>query len=289
VVAALPPGTCSSAQQPPPTSRPAAVSKASPQPAEAPPSDWDLSDPTTWWYCVGVTSDQVAQFLETNKARLVDVEVEQTTPTLLLSVVAVANQGRYANSWWWYFGLDDAQIQEKLSTNGARPTALKPYVANGQTRFAVIMVASKPPTNKAFVWYPDLDTVQQLQHLLQVNKAAVSDVDPYLADGQRKYAAVALVDPSKTMLLDNVPLEQISAEVTRVNGHVIDIEPYDLATGTFDAIVEACPCAKNWWAAGVDEAGLVQALADTHGRITSMASYAVNGQRRFAVSLIDNT
>src|SRR5205807_4612440 len=88
--------------------------------------------------------------------------------------------------------------------------------------------------------------------------------------------------------LDKATSDQISAEVTRLGGHVIDIEPNDVGTGTFDVIIEACPCAKNWWAAGLDDAGLTGLLSQTHGRITSMATYLVAGQRRFAVTLIDN-
>jgi hypothetical protein len=144
-----------------------------------------------------------------------------------------------------------------------------------------------------FWWFPDLAQPQQIDHLLTVNKARLVDVDPYLVQGQSRYAVVMIAntgaDQTGSWWFDNITTDQIAAEVTRTGGHVIDVEPNNVAAGTFDVVLEACPCPKNWWAVGLDAAGLTNSLAQTHGRITSLATYLANGQRRFAVSLIDNT
>lgn len=299
VLAQFQPGTCSTVQQPTaspvptrvPPAKPSAVPSAQ---ARRPGNDWSQSDPTAWWYCTGVTGDQLAQLLKTNLARLVDLEVEQAQPTLLFSAVAVSNQGAYARDWWWYYGLDDQQVQERLASNTARPIALKAYDAGGgMTRFAVVMVSNKPPDTTNYWWFPDLTQAQQIEHLRLVNQARLVDVDPYGDGRDRRYAVIMLANPGADQQtpwwLDNVTTDQIAAEVTRTGGHVIDIEPNDVGAGTFDVILDPCPCARNWWAAGLDDAGLTSALAQTHGRITSLATYSVQGQRRFAVSLIDNS
>jgi hypothetical protein len=298
VAAQFQPGRCSAAQTPPPTPAPTRGVAAKPGvvPSNVPRlavNDWSASDPTVWWMCTGVTADQIGQFLKTNQARLVDVEVEQAQPTLLLSAVAVANQGVYARDWSWYYGLTDDQVQDRLTGNSARPIALKAYDAGGgKIRFAVVMVSNKAPDMRNYWWYPDLATPKQIDDLLTVNKARLVDADPYLDQG-RHYAVIMLAntgaDQTNSWRFDNLTTDQISAQVTRTGGHVIDIEPNNVASGTFDVIVEGCPCAKNWWAAGLDDAGLTSALAQTRARITSMATYLVQGQRRFAVSLIDNT
>jgi hypothetical protein len=264
----------------------------SPAPS-SPPDDFAQSDPTVWWYCFGVSADQLTQFLKTNQARLVDLEVEQAQPVMLFSAVAVANQAAYGRTWWWYYGLDDVGVQEKLATNNARPIALKAYSLGGDTRFAVVMVSNKPPDNRTYFWFPDVASMQQVNHLLQVNQARLVDVDPYLAGGERRYALIMVDNTGPNQVssswLDSANTDQLGAAVTRTNGRVLDIEPFDVGAGTFDAVLQGCPCASNWWAAGLDAAGLTSMLEQTHARITSLASYAVNGQRRFTLTLVGNT
>jgi hypothetical protein len=306
-LAALQPGTCSDLQQPPPAAAPAAAkpsaAPAKPNAAAAPtptpvrrtPDEWSQSDPTGWWSCAGVPPDQVSQLLAARQSRLVDLEVEQVQPTVLLSVAAVVNRGAYARDWWWYYGLDDTQVQAHLSANHARPISLRAYPdPGGDTRFAVVMVGNgNPADSRTWSWFPELQNAQQIDHLATTNKTRPVDVDPYLAAGQRRYAAIMYgstgADQVMTWRFDALTPDQINQQVAATKGRVFDIEPNDPVAGTFDVLIEACPCAKSWWAVGLDDAGLANLVAQTHGRVVSLASYPAGGSRRLAVALIDNT
>ena len=126
-----------------------------------------------------------------------------------------------------------------------------------------------------------------------VNQARLVDVDPYGtgATGAMRWSCSPTPGRPDQPVVVRQPHRRSDRRpvVTQTGGHVIDIEPNNVDAGTFDVVLQGCPCARNWWAVGLDDAGLTSALQQTHGRITSLATYAAQGQRRFAVSLIDNT
>jgi hypothetical protein len=164
----------------------------------------------------------------------------------------------------------------------------------GTTHFAVIMVANNQPTDtRIWSWFPELASGQQIDQVAASNKSRPVDVDPYLADGQRRYAVVLYANTGAQQLMswrfDGLTPDQINQQVAATKGRVSDIEPNNVAAGTFDVLIEGCPCAKSWWAVGLDDAGLATMLTETRGRIVSLTTYEANRSRRYAVALIDNT
>jgi len=92
-----------------------------------------------WWWYYGQTPDQVASLLSTNNARLVSLRVQSSSP-LMLDVAMVQNTGTFAKTWWWYYGLTAQQLADRATANDARIVNLEPYIVNGTTYFAAVML-----------------------------------------------------------------------------------------------------------------------------------------------------
>ena len=149
------------------------------------------SDPTAWWWLTGVTPAQVNQLIVDNGARIVDIEVEQTSPTLLLSVAMVKNSGAYAKGWWWYYNVSKATLDASIVQNVARIIDLEAYEVNGSVRYAAVMVPNTGDEAKSWWWYIGATTAFISDKVVQ-NNARIVDLETYLVNGSRKYAAVMI-------------------------------------------------------------------------------------------------
>ena len=114
--------------------------------------DNENTTPTEWWMFSGQTGADVANTLNTLKARIVDIKFDALSP-YPLTVTYVQNSGVYGKQWWWYYDIDGPTLGQKLSDNKARLTSLKAYdIGGGQIRFAVSMISNTGIDGKAW-WY----------------------------------------------------------------------------------------------------------------------------------------
>jgi hypothetical protein len=87
-----------------------------------------------WWWYFGVTSAQVTSALTTNGARLIDIDVDSTSPLTFNAVMVSENPGLGL----WHEGLTGSQVTNWVNQNGIRLTCLQRYTnAAGNTVFAV--------------------------------------------------------------------------------------------------------------------------------------------------------
>ena len=122
------------------------------------------SIPTNWWTIAHQSVQDVQDTLATRNARIVDLSLEQTAPSYLLTVTYVENTGPYFKGSAWYPGIDAASLATEMTANNARLTVLKGYDAGGgQIRFLAVMILnSGKDTNKSW-YYPDLPAAQRPQ------------------------------------------------------------------------------------------------------------------------------
>ncbi|MCH7698221.1 MAG: serine hydrolase [Chloroflexi bacterium] len=249
------------------------------------------SDPTAWWWYYGQTPAQVTDLIDDNSARIVDIEVQDVSP-LRFAVAMVRNEGAYASGWWWYYGLTAQQVSDNLSDNSARLIDLEPYQTGAGLRFAALMVPNTGDQGKAWWWYFGVDPAF-IADALSDNNARLVDFDTYLAGAQKVYTAVMISntgdDAKGWWWYFGVDTTFIANALSDNNARLIDIDVQSAAEGTFNVVMEACPCPFWWWYYGVTEAQVNKFAAEDGARIVDVETYLVGGQRRFAVLLINNS
>ena len=154
------------------------------------PDDRLSTVPTNWWTYSHQSVQDVTNTVSSQNARIVDITVEQTTPSLTLTVTYVENTGPYYKPWLWYAGADAATIDNALTTNNARLISLKAFDAGGgQIRFVAVMIVNAGKDSKPSWYYTDL-SADQITSNLATNNARLVQISSYLSGGKTHYAVV---------------------------------------------------------------------------------------------------
>src|SRR5260370_12560249 len=93
------------------------------------PDDRLSTVPTNWWTYSHQSLQDVTNTASSQNARIVDFTVEQTTPSLTLTVTYVENTGSYYKPWLWYAGADAPTLDKAISPNNAPSISLNPFHA----------------------------------------------------------------------------------------------------------------------------------------------------------------
>ncbi len=216
------------------------------------------SDPTDWHVYEHETPAEVTANINTG-LRLVDISVEQFSPSYLFTGIYVADTGSYAKGWWWYFGVDEATLTSALSTHNARLTSLKAYdIGGGVINFTAIMISNTGSDSSGWWWYFN-QTPAGLNSLVSANNARITQIHSYVTGGQTRYAAV-MVDNSGTNNLGwwwyfNVSPSSIASFVNSNNARLVDMD-VDSTTGNYNVVMDSCSagCPLWWWYYGVSTA-----------------------------------
>ena len=91
-------------------------------------------DAKSWWWYLNVTPSQISSYLNTNHARLIDIE---RAGSGTYNVIMQAAGSEY---WWWYYGKSASSIGTLASQNGARIYDIESYTVLGVRYFAALMI-----------------------------------------------------------------------------------------------------------------------------------------------------
>jgi hypothetical protein len=246
----------------------------------------EIATPSWWYY--GQTAAQVSALVSQHDARLTQIRVmDPSVPTF--AVTMVANSGDYASGWWWYYGQTAAQVSSLLSHNSARLISLDPYFAGGQLLFAVVMVPNTGAQGRAWWWYYG-QTAAQVGTLLTQNNARLTELRPYMDDGQRLFAVIMISNTGA----DNTGWEWwINASPSFIASHiksdtmrVIALAPDPL--GGLDVIMVSSEGETWYWWYGIDAATVGKNLAAHQTRLIDLSPYTENGNLVFTAVEIGN-
>jgi hypothetical protein len=247
--------------------------------------------PTAWWWYYGVTPAQLSSLVTSNNARIVSLQVEQASP-LLFTVAMVSNTGSYAKAWWYYYGVTAAQLSANLSANNARLVSLDAYDSGGTTLFAAVMISNTGADAKGWWWYYGV-TTSQIATLLQQNNARLVDFRSYVTGGVTRYAVVMIpntgADAMAWWWYFGVSGAQVASLLQQNNAFLISIQPADASGSTFNVIMEQQPGVFWWWYYGLSAADLGDRLSQNGARLLDVKTYFVNGARRFAAVMVNNS
>ena len=111
----------------------------------------------SWWWYYGQTADQVNSLLAENNARPISIKAYDIGGgAIRFAVVMIANTGADRESWWWYFGETNTELNTLLTQNNAQPITADSFDDNGQTRFTMIMIGDKGPGSVGWSWWENV-------------------------------------------------------------------------------------------------------------------------------------
>ena len=149
-----------------------------------------------WWWYYGLTTAQVTEKLNENRARLIDVETYVVDGRRRYAVVMVSNTGSATKGWWWYVGSTINELSTRAQQNNARIIDVEPYSTGEGLRYAAIMISNTGADASGWWWYVGQTAAEVGQRIAQT-KSRILDIETYLLNGQRRYAVVLV--PSNTV------------------------------------------------------------------------------------------
>jgi Beta-lactamase enzyme family len=260
--------------------------------ADANPIERVMSTPTGWLYYYGQTPAQLNAILSGGKYRIVDLQAESATASgPVFTVALVANSGAYAKGWWWYYGQSIAQVSAALSTNNARLISIAPYVVNGTTYFASVMVPNTGADAKGWYWWVGNESQIKADLAAHTNVRLV-DLEPYAVNGGTNYVAIALSNTggdadSWWWYLGDSPTDLLN-HVTTNKAQLLTVNTAPGAS-TLDGVMQGNANAPWWFYSGVDASTLSDLVSENGARLTQVRSTFPGGSRRFNSVMINNS
>lgn len=256
--------------------------------AAVPDPERNATTPTGWHWYYGQSAAQVKARYQQHGDRIIDIEVEKSSPHRF-AVAMVRNKGIYKRGWWWYYGLTAAQVKSKLSANKGRLIDLETYVAGGKRRFAVVMVRNTGQAAKNWHWYYG-QTPAKLKARLSQHSSRLIDLERYSSGGSTKYAAIMIrnsgVDKSSWWWWRNVPLSKVQSSASANKARTFSIDR--LPNGRYNAIQIKRKGEFSAYEINVDARRVGDFVSQNGGRIVDLDTYRIAGKRRFTAVINDN-
>lgn len=230
----------------------------------------------SWWYW-GLTSDQVSQHLQQNKAMLTDicgyVDVDNT-----LKYVVAMEPHPDSQAWWWYPDLTGDQIGQYLTQNKAIIRKINAYFdTDHNLKFAVILFPAGAVTP---YWYWGLAGDEVGQRLTQ-NKSAPTDLTAYNdVDGTLKFAVVMEPMAEQWWWYPGLSSEELGQALTQNRAGLASISAHIDSDNVlrFAAIMINMYGQDPWWYYGMDGNGLGQRLTMNKAQPLAITPYLMGSQ-----------
>jgi hypothetical protein len=248
-----------------------------------PADDRQISTPTNWWTYRGLTASQVKSYLSANSARLTGIQVESSTPTF--TVTMIANSSPYKVDSWWYSGLTEAQVNDQLAAHLARPISMSAYSTSSGVRYAVVMVSNSAGSHKASWWYHGSATFIAQQ--LTAHSARLIELSPFPGGG---FVAL-MVDNTGTNATHwwwyhGISAANVTADLSSHSARLVDLSR--TKSGKFNAVMYRDTKTRWYWFRDLSAAAAVNRAAQLGERIIDVTSYSISGTKYLAVVMTEN-
>ena len=251
--------------------------------------------PTNWWTIAHQSMQDVQNTAASRNARIVDISLEQTTPSYAFTVTYVENTGAFFKPWGWYPSIDAAGLATALTTNNSRLTTFKAYDAGGgQIRFLAVMIGNAGKDSKNSWYYPDIST-DQIAASLTTNNARLTQISSYSSGGILHYAVVMVAiapGDATTWWVNDLPPDQVTAMTAANNARLIHLD-YIASDGNYNAIMTACGTGAGcpgWWSSNGQTQDQMQTQASQNtGRVISTTTYPGCGGLCYSYVISDNS
>ena len=106
-----------------------------------------------WWYR-GITGAELASRLNTNQARLIDLEAyDDGSGNTRFACIMVPNTGSNNKAWWYLHGTQPTTVSTTMAANNARLVDFDSYTVGGQTKYLAVMIRNTGADHRPFWWF----------------------------------------------------------------------------------------------------------------------------------------
>ncbi|MEO1696423.1 MAG: serine hydrolase [Planctomycetota bacterium] len=252
----------------------------------------DMTTQTAWRWRGNVPVSTLEDDLD-DGYRIVDIEVESTSP-FRVSATLVLNSGAYQKSWWWYYGQTATQVSLLYAANGARLIDVEPYETAAGLRYAVVMIQNTGDDRATTHGWRIDETFSEVVDFRNSNPGRrIIDIQPYRDGGALRYAYCWVSNSGNTFesnsgLLLNSTLSTIQTHLNTTGYRLIDLEIED-GTGRASAITVPSDGDGWFWFTGVTIGDVGLYASQYASRIIDIQRYETStGAFRYAIVVRPN-
>jgi len=143
-----------------------------------------------WWWYVGVSPDELADYLARNDGRLVDIESYDTAAGRRYAAIMIENSGDDATPWLWYYNVEQATLDAAID-DGFRILEFEVRGTGADRRFDAVLIPVTFHQPKTWWWYFGVEFAD-IGPLAAQAAVRITDIDTYLVGGERRYNVVML-------------------------------------------------------------------------------------------------
>lgn len=182
---------------------------------------------TGWWWYYGLDSAALANQLQVNNGRLIDLEAyDDGNGNTRFACIMVPNTGQQQKPWWYLYGVQPAAISTMLSSNNARLVDIDSYEINGQTRYVAVAIANTGADHRPFWWYYNVP-MATITASVQGNGSRVYDLDRRPNGNFNAILIDEQVTPGWTYWY-GLDAEGVSLRLGNQGHRLIDLECYEV-------------------------------------------------------------
>lgn len=176
-----------------------------------------------WYWFYGMTGADVTTKINQLGVRLTDLEpYDAGGGALRFAALFEDNRGSNAKAWWWYYGMQFADVRTHYQNNNARIIDLERYTIGSTTAYAVVMIRNTGSDALSWSWALNYSGSSVIDRLRSLNHQ-LYDIEKV---GDDRYNMISVNNGQSLATWFNVT--PTYAETLRRNGNyrMIDIEPY---------------------------------------------------------------
>lgn len=185
-----------------------------------------------WWWYYGADFTDVGNLLDTNQARLIDIERYADDR---FAVIMVNNTGAEQKAWWWYTSRTVSQMSSLLDQNGARLIDVESRGTAGGTLYDGIMVENTGDDASGWYWWLNVDEAFVTAQIQETGYRVV-DLDVVGTGDGTRFDVIMMPPESNWWWYYGFTASGVTDLVNQTGSRIVDIEPYATVSGTRYAV-----------------------------------------------------
>ncbi len=144
-------------------------------------------DAKAWWWYTGQSVSSLSSLLQSNNARLIQVDPYVSGGQTVYTAIMISNTGADKQAWWWYINISGSALSNAVNQNRARI-----FYLTGNADGTLNAIMEGCTTNCSEWWYYYGTQAQGLLNAALQNGARMVNFDSYPGCGGRCYAGAMI-------------------------------------------------------------------------------------------------